>query len=469
MLSLHILARKFKLDLVNNTERELVGELRRENFKILKERAFKTNPEGVYERLAGSNVHVGDKSGNFEIYYISNPNEVRVLAENKFDLDKADEAKITRTKYVYLLHSEIPCYLFKIGYDYREWNNFLYGRMEGILYENTKGIMAVNELLFKYIGYLPVLASSGLVTTLIEVAVDKATEKAVEVILPDSQVGQFLAGLAFGFSGVKSLRPPKANKILREQELEALSETGARFRGTTNPGTDLNDILTGAKQRAVRGADITPSQRANTPLVDTILDKLPIVEDFAAKTKSDEWNRLGQALPTKGTPRTIGESAQQHLPSAISRRLGTYAKREINPDYPVLGMAQGTDLPPYPEWSSKFIHDYFAKEVLGRKAKEKVFKTSWSASRGLGTRRFDDFDKGVGMEFNTQPWSVMGQAKLSKKIEQVGSDWTLLRENKKVKKIIWVGSEPLPTSGLGAKLAKALSDAGIPYWHVPLP
>ena len=232
MLSLHILVRKFKLDLVNNTERELIRELRRDNFKILKERAFKTNPQGVYERLAGDNVHVGDKSGNFEIYYISNPNEVRDLAENKFDVDKADEARITRTKYVYLLHSEIPCYLFKIGYDYPEWNNFLFGKMEGILYENTKGIIVANELFFRYIGYLPVLVYSGPVTALIEIAVDEATEKAIEVILPDSHVAQFLAGLALSFSptpGVKDLRPPKANKILREQELEALSEFGTRL------------------------------------------------------------------------------------------------------------------------------------------------------------------------------------------------------------------------------------------------
>jgi hypothetical protein len=107
-------------------------------------------------------------------------------------------------------------------------------------------------------------------------------------------------------------------------------------------------------------------------------------------------------------------------------------------------------------------------KVFGKKAKEKIFPTPWSADRGLGTRKFDHWEEevGTGFEVNTTPWSKMKQQKLSEKLYQVGSDFTLLRENPQVKKIIWVGTEPLPTTGLGAKLSQALKQAGIPYWVI---
>jgi hypothetical protein len=120
------------------------------------------------------------------------------------------------------------------------------------------------------------------------------------------------------------------------------------------------------------------------------------------------------------------------------------------------------------EKTSKFLHDEFAQKVLGQRAQEKVFSTPWSADRGLGTRKLDHWIKesGTGFEFNTTPWSKMTQEQLSRKLDQVGSDYALLRTNPEVNKIIWVGTEPFPRSGLGAQLEKALKDAGISYWVV---
>ena len=128
-------------------------------------------------------------------------------------------------------------------------------------------------------------------------------------------------------------------------------------------------------------------------------------------------------------------------------------------------------LPPYPKWRASFIHNYYAMKILGHKPREAVFKTPWSASRGLGTRRFDHWDKATGkcFEFNTTPWSMMTLRQLSRKLAQVGSDYALLKSNPLVKMIIWVGSEPLPSSGLGAQLSKALRMSGIKYYHVPVP
>jgi hypothetical protein len=60
----------------------------------------------------------------------------------------------------------------------------------------------------------------------------------------------------------------------------------------------------------------------------------------------------------------------------------------------------------------------------------------------------------------------MTQAQLSRKLDQVAADMALLETNPGVQRIVWFGTEPLPTTGLGAQLAEALKQAGIPYWVV---
>ncbi|MDB5347772.1 MAG: hypothetical protein JWP89_6149 [Schlesneria sp.] len=117
--------------------------------------------------------------------------------------------------------------------------------------------------------------------------------------------------------------------------------------------------------------------------------------------------------------------------------------------------------------SAKNVHDRFVQKVRPG-ATERVFETPWSIGKGLGSRKFDDFDKATltGFEGNTTPWSRMTQEQLSRKLDQVGSDFVLLKTDTNIKRIVWFGTEPLPTRGLGAKLRQALQEAGIEYWVV---
>jgi hypothetical protein len=61
----------------------------------------------------------------------------------------------------------------------------------------------------------------------------------------------------------------------------------------------------------------------------------------------------------------------------------------------------------------------------------------------------------------------MTPEKLQAKLNQVGSDIMLLRDpNSGVNRVIWFGTEALPTTGLGGQLRQGLQQAGIPYWVV---
>jgi hypothetical protein len=118
--------------------------------------------------------------------------------------------------------------------------------------------------------------------------------------------------------------------------------------------------------------------------------------------------------------------------------------------------------------SAKSIHDKFVNQVRPG-AKERKFDTPWSKNKGLGCRKFDDFDDltKTGFEGNTTPWGQMTLDQLSRKLDQVGSDFALLQQrNGPVKRIIWFGTEPLPTTGLGGQLREALEKTGIRYWVI---
>jgi hypothetical protein len=117
--------------------------------------------------------------------------------------------------------------------------------------------------------------------------------------------------------------------------------------------------------------------------------------------------------------------------------------------------------------SARNVHDQFVQQVRPG-AKEVVFETPWSEGKGLGSRKFDDFDPKTGTAFegNTTPWSRMTQEQLSRKLDQAGSDFTLLKTSPDIKRIIWFGTEELPKTGLGGQLREALQNAGIPYWVV---
>jgi hypothetical protein len=52
------------------------------------------------------------------------------------------------------------------------------------------------------------------------------------------------------------------------------------------------------------------------------------------------------------------------------------------------------------------------------------------------------------------------------KLNQLGADLALRAEGK-VGRIVWFGTELLPSTGYGGALRAALEQAGVEYWHVP--
>ena len=117
--------------------------------------------------------------------------------------------------------------------------------------------------------------------------------------------------------------------------------------------------------------------------------------------------------------------------------------------------------------SARAVHEKFVRKVRPG-AKEAVFETPWSQGKGLGSRKFDDFDftSGTGFEANTTPWSQMTEEQLSRKLDQAASDLALMKTHPHVNRVVWFGTEELPTTGLGGRLRQALQQAGIPYWVV---
>jgi RHS repeat-associated protein len=118
--------------------------------------------------------------------------------------------------------------------------------------------------------------------------------------------------------------------------------------------------------------------------------------------------------------------------------------------------------------SARLAHDEYL-ETVRPGATERVFETPWSAGKGLGSRKFDDFDDltMTGFEANTTPWAEMTLEQLARKLDQVAADFALLKTRpNEIKRVIWFGTEELPTSGLGSQLREALEQAGIPYFVV---
>lgn len=131
-------------------------------------------------------------------------------------------------------------------------------------------------------------------------------------------------------------------------------------------------------------------------------------------------SRLSFTSKTDPSTASVGEKAQQFLPAVIENRLASEANRRYNPNYLVLCMARRTGLPLYPEWRSKFIHDYYAMQMLGVSFSKLTFRLCTMPGRGqIATKKFDHWDAstGTGYEFNTTPWSYMPAKRLKEKIE----------------------------------------------------
>jgi len=118
--------------------------------------------------------------------------------------------------------------------------------------------------------------------------------------------------------------------------------------------------------------------------------------------------------------------------------------------------------------SAQLEHNLYVQEVRPG-AQEKVFETPWSDGLGYGSRKFDDFDPitKTAFEGNTTPWNDITLEQLSRKLDQAAADFAILKDYPDVvKRIVWFGTEPLPTTGLGNQLRTALQDMGIQYYVV---
>ena len=88
----------------------------------------------------------------------------------------------------------------------------------------------------------------------------------------------------------------------------------------------------------------------------------------------------------------------------------------------------------------------------------------------MGSRRFDDYDRmtGTGFEGTRTNWAKMDQATFNHKMDQIAADWALMADSdSKVRRVVWFGTHPLPHTGRGGQIRRALEEAGIEYWVVP--
>ena len=110
--------------------------------------------------------------------------------------------------------------------------------------------------------------------------------------------------------------------------------------------------------------------------------------------------------------------------------------------------------------SPKTLHDLKARREY-EDPTEKVFHPL-DSKEILGSRRPDDVKmingERVIREMNNTPWSKMSEKTLRRKLVQVGSDFMLLK-NGQVDRVEWDVTEPLPDTGLGGQLRRALEKA----------
>lgn len=115
--------------------------------------------------------------------------------------------------------------------------------------------------------------------------------------------------------------------------------------------------------------------------------------------------------------------------------------------------------------SALHVHDDFLRAALGSNTKGRTFKLTKTL---FGSRKYDAFDPATrtAFEVNTQPWASISKKNLNRKLAQVAKDVELQATNPEVGRVVWIGTEPLPTTGPASQLRRALEDAGIPYWVV---
>jgi hypothetical protein len=122
----------------------------------------------------------------------------------------------------------------------------------------------------------------------------------------------------------------------------------------------------------------------------------------------------------------------------------------------------------------------FEKLAFGHTPNKETFTLLWTGhSRSWGTRIPDDWVPSTGtiQEATKLNWHEVNLAhptsqtwkQFTDKLQQATQDGWLLRNDPRVKEVIWYGAEALPTTGRGAELARLLRENGIIYRVVEIP
>lgn len=142
------------------------------------------------------------------------------------------------------------------------------------------------------------------------------------------------------------------------------------------------------------------------------------------------------------------------------------------PKQPPLPKDSAVNAPTTETAGATYIHNRYGEAIVGGPLNGRTFEVSQNTR--LDSRVADHFDATTGTlyEFNTTPWGDLApdalKAKIDFKVAQVGKDFQL-RADGTIQNVVWYGTEALPTTGEGARLARALQQANIQYQVVPLP
>ncbi|MFI5379964.1 MAG: Hint domain-containing protein [Tepidisphaerales bacterium] len=112
------------------------------------------------------------------------------------------------------------------------------------------------------------------------------------------------------------------------------------------------------------------------------------------------------------------------------------------------------------------VHNEYLVKALAREYidAEPAIQTKY------GARDYDGFNiaRRTGFEANTTPWNQMTRSQFDRKLIQIEKDtWAINNSvQSRVNRVVWFGTEELPTTGYGGQIRARLQRAGIPYYVV---
>jgi len=313
--------------------------------------------------------------------------------------------------------------------------------------------------------------SSATVTAGYERSVDSAGDVSTAVYL--SIEFELLGGpVSFGIrAGVKQLAQSFSGEGRGDGTAGASRSAGAHAPAPQTDAWGLPHDFVEQQAAASKGAQLDRLYRMNETWAHPKSERPDAVPWGAAPLLTGS----GEVLWRLADPGTAGDLDNyfDELGNVVARRAHGLEAPDVDP-YDVLGGGKvlvggivrwgSRRMPLFVNGrSAKAVHDEYL-EYVRPGSLERTFRPPWTSRSGLGSRRLDDYDVinevRIGFEANTTPWARMTREKLAHKLDQASADFSLLVQNK-IDRMIWFGTEPLPTTGLGGILRKTLEDAGI--------